>query len=240
MSSQRIFAFWTGDNEMPEVRRQCFETFGITGLDPTLVTTDNLSEWIVPDHPLHEAYEFLSSVHRSDYLRAYFMYYHGGGYADIKHQTGSWLPAIERVKRSHFLIGAGYREIRGGTVWLQGNRVDGRAYLLSLPVPTIAAKLATNIMRAARPLLIGNGAFYFRPGTTHGRRWLCEVERRLDLLLPKLLAHPASHPRDRLGDPSGYPVPWSFLLGDVAGPLGALFFPLILRDLPRPRFTDYL
>ena len=240
MTERNLFAFWTGKNQMPDIRKRCLDTFGITGLDPKLVTPDTLGQWIVPNHPLHPAYEFLSPVHRSDYLRPYFMHHHGGGYADIKRQTGSWIPAVERVNRSSYLVGAGYREIRGGTVWLQDYRIDGKAYILSWPVPALAAKVATNFMRAARPLLIGNCAFYFKRHSSFARRWLSEVERRLDQLLPRLRAHPATHPRDRQGDPSGYPVPWSFLQGDVLGPLATLYWPVLSRGLPRPKFTDYL
>ncbi len=224
---------------MSENRERGWNSFGVTGLEPVLVTPDTLGRWIVPDHPLHPAYEFLSPVHRSDYLRPYFMFHHGGGYADIKRQTGSWLPAVDRVNRSRFLIGAGYREIRGGTVWLQNNRVDGKVYVLSRSVPTIAAKIVTNAMRTIRPLMIGNGAFYFKPRSSYARSWLGESERRLDYLLPRLRAHPATGVRDRLGDPNGYPVPWSFLVGDINGPLSALYFPLLSRELPRPDFTNY-
>src|SRR3954468_2769032 len=113
--SERIFGFWTGDNPMPDTRKRCWDSFAVTGLAPILVTPNTLDRWIVPEHPLHDAYEYLSPVHRADYLRAYFMFHHGGGYADIKTQTGSWLPAIDRLLASKRLIAAGYREIRGGT-----------------------------------------------------------------------------------------------------------------------------
>jgi hypothetical protein len=238
--SYRIFGFWTGINAMPESRLACWESFSKTGLKPILVTSESLQSWVLPEHPLHPAYEYLSAVHRSDYLRPYFMHFHGGGYSDVKRQSGSWIPTVEAVLESRRLIGAGYREVRGGTVRLERNVVAGGAFILGRRVPRYAAKAATDIMRAARPLLIGNGAYYFRPRTHFTRRWLAETERRLDLLLPALRERPATHPRDRLGDPSGYPVPWSFLLGDILGPLSLLNFGRLLRTLPPPNFVDYL
>src|SRR5215208_2128265 len=219
MAMHRIFGFWTGDNPMPEARRACWDTFDITGLVPTMVMPENLVEWVVAEHPLHPAYEFLSSVHRSDYLRAYFMYHHGGGYADIDRQTGSWMPTVARVLRSNRLMGAGYRELKGGTAWLQNNIVDGQVFVLSHAVWPLTAKIVAHAMRCGRSAMIGNGAFYFKPGTLYGRLWLREVERRLDILTPALREKSASHPRTWLGDGTGYPVPWSFLLGDINGPL---------------------
>ena len=88
--------------------------------------------------------------------------------------------------------------------------------------------------------LIGNCAYYFKPQTLFAGMWVKEVERRLDFLLPALRKHPPAHPRDRAGTGSGYPVPWSFVLGDVFHPLTAVFFPLLSRRLPPPSFEDYL
>lgn len=238
--TDRIFGFWTGDNPMNENRQRGWASFPSTGLAPVLVTPANLDEWISPGHALHPAYPFLSTVHRSDYLRAYVMHHHGGGYADIKPQGGSWLAAVERVERSPLLWGSGYREVRGGTVWLQNAPIMGRHHVLGLRVPKLVASAATLTMRAARPLLIGNCAYFFKPGSPMTRAWLTEVERRLDMMLPALERAPADNVRARLGDASGYPVPWSAIHGDVLQPLALRFAHRLSRDLPRPSFTDYL
>lgn len=236
---RRIFAFWTGGNPLTANRKRSLRTFSITGLTPILVTAENLSDWVDSQHPLHPAFDFLSAVHQSDYLRAYFMYHHGGGYADIKVQTGSWLATIERLRNSRWFLGAGYREIRGGVVELDLSIIENRRYVLSQPVPQIVARATTNIMRALRPFLIGNGAFYFRQGTNYAKWWLAEAERRLDLLLPELERFPPIDPRDRRPSSSGYPVPWAFIMGDINAPLATLHAVRLLRSLPRPVFHDY-
>lgn len=241
-SARRLFAFWTGDNALTENRLEAFRTFSKTGLKPVLVTANELDRWVVPSHPLHPAYEHLSPVHRADYLRSYFMHHHGGGYSDVKPQTGSWLPVVEKVLKSSRLYGAGYREIKGGTALLQNNVVLGRTFVLPRKVHPIAAKAITYAMRGLYPAIIGNGSFYFRPGTSFTRRWLAETERRLDILLPMLKKHTWAHPRDRAGGVpglphEGYPVPWSFILGDILGPMSLLYSLRLSRALPPPVFS---
>ena len=236
---QQIFGLWTGDNAMNDNRRGGWDSFGVTGLEPVLVTPANLDHWIVPGHPLHPAYPYLSLVHRSDYLRPYLMHHHGGGYADIKPQSGSWLPTLATLRDKPYLFGAGYREVRGGTVWLQNAPINGRYLIGRRTVPRAAASAMTNLMRAARPLLIGNCAYYFKPRTRFAELWLREVERRLDLVLDQLRAVESPDIRARFGDGSGYPLPWSSIHGDVLQPLALRHAARLARTLPRPAFTDY-
>ena len=89
---RRIFAFWTGDNALSANRERCLREMRAMhdGLEIVLITPQNLREWVVDGAPIHPAYRHLSLIHRSDYLRAYFMAHHGGGYADIKTPTHSW------------------------------------------------------------------------------------------------------------------------------------------------------
>ena len=78
-----IYCFWTGTNEMNETRLNGLNKLrSVSGCNVVLITPDNLNDFLI--EPLHPAYKYLSLVHRSDYLRAYFMHYHGGGYSDIK------------------------------------------------------------------------------------------------------------------------------------------------------------
>jgi hypothetical protein len=52
--------------------------------------------------------------------------------------------------------------------------------------------------------------------------------------------NPATEIRERLGDTSGYPVPWSFIMGDILGPLATINFTRLARSLPPPKFTGYM
>jgi len=235
-----IFGMWAGDNPMNANRRRGWESFGVTGLEPILITPENLNEWVVPEEPLHPAYPLLRLLHRVDYLRAYFMFHHGGGYADIKPQTGDWTAAVERVASSRRFIAAGYREIRGGTALIDRNLVQGRPFVLGRPAPMWKAQLITLAMRAARPLMMGNGAYWFKRQTPFARKWLDAIYQRLDVLHPLLIKNPAREIREYVGGPSGYPVPWAFMHGDVVSYMSMRNIGRVLLDLPRPQFTDYL
>ena len=80
-----IYIFWTGDNEMSENRKKSIENLKNTcECNIILVTPLNLKSYILSSQPLHEAYQYLSYTHKSDYLRTYFMHFIGGGYSDIK------------------------------------------------------------------------------------------------------------------------------------------------------------
>jgi hypothetical protein len=97
---------------MSDARKRAIENLkNVTELTVILVTKDNLNEYILPNHPLHESYQYLSETHKADYLRTYFMNFHGGGYSDIKVATGSWGKAYEELLESeeHWMIG--YKEL---------------------------------------------------------------------------------------------------------------------------------
>ncbi|WP_163267859.1 hypothetical protein [Chelativorans alearense] len=228
---------------MGENRKRCLDTLARTECEVVLVTPENLPQWVVDTHPLHSAYQFLSAVHKSDYLRAYFMHHHGGGYSDIKRTSKSWLPVFERLKESNAL-GAGYAEFAYGVAKIARSQVDGCHYLLGEKSSYPRNYLIYRKLKFFHDRLIGNGAFIFKPGTVFTIQWLEAVERRLDILLPHLQPHPARYPRERSGidygdGPSKYPVPWTFLLGDIVAPLSFRHRSLILRCLPLPDFTDY-
>ena len=110
MLKPRLFCFWTDDNTMSSDRRNALSSLSNTGLEVIFVNQDNLSNWILKNAPLHTSYEYLSSVHKADYLRCYFMHHYGGAYSDVKVIEDSWLPSFEDLEKSDYLIN-GYREI---------------------------------------------------------------------------------------------------------------------------------
>lgn len=194
----RVFACWTGPNPMSAQRSRALEALREgAGVPVLLITPDNVGDYIVQDHPLHPAYRHLSYVHRSDYLRAYLMHHHGGGYCDIKRPLSSWVDVFDRVNREAAIWVAGYQE-RGvkHAAWIPG-RFGWH-------------------LRHSFPHLVGNAAFICRPRSPLTRAWLSEVERRLDTLADALSVGPEATP---MGDQEGYPVGWTYLMAQVFQPL---------------------
>ena len=209
----KIYCFWTGTNEMSIARLKGLDKLRCTSeCEVILVTPENLNEFI--SKPIHPAYEYLSLVHRSDYLRAYFMHYIGGGYSDIKPGIHSWRNAFESLEKYSVI---GYKEVGSGAVAQCFNK------------PGMRKKLQDNWR-----LLVGCGAFICNPNTEFTQEWLDEVNKLLTYNLNLLKKHPGNI----LGDNEGYPLNWTELLGDIFHPLVLKHRNEILQnDFIKPDFT---
>lgn len=204
-----IYCFWTGDNPLTPNRAAALEKIrsANAGVEVALVTKNNLNQYLIPGCPLHPAYPYLSYVHRSDYLRCYFMTLIGGGYSDIKAPTNAWQEFFDRVNDDPQVWAIGYPE------------------KLTRDVSPVGGRLERDLKRNYRRLL-GNGAYIFRPGTPFALAWLKEVNRRLDAHLPRLRRNPGGI----WGDVPGYPIPWTGILGDVFHPLCLKYQDRLLKD----------
>jgi hypothetical protein len=215
---RRVFVLWTGDNELTPNRRAALDEMRARqSVEVVLVTPENISEWWIATHPPHPAYENLSLVHRSDYLRSYLLHHHGGAYCDIKRGYGPLADCITRLEQSpdHWLMG--YPEL--------GSR----------HVAAVEGELG-RALRRHHGVLVGNGAFVARPSTQLTAEWLAEVERRLDEHAHELSRHPGT----TWGDNPGYPIPWGDLLGAVLQPLTLKHREHVLPDgRLLPTLTDF-
>jgi len=209
-----IYCFWTGKNELTQNRKICLEQLIHTSeCKVILVTSINLHEYILSDHPLHPAYEFLSETHKADYLRTYFMNFHGGGYSDIKQTTGSWKQAFMDLKNNDNFWICGYPEIPGGVAYAP--YVDKWNDL------------------------IGNGAYISKPNTPLTNEWYNEMITLMDKKLPDLRLNPSKHPRD-CKETSNYPIEWNEMLGRIFHKITYKYKDHLLRTLPISIFYDYI
>lgn len=216
-----IYVFWTGDNEITPNRLKGIKSLEkVSGIRVQLVTPNNLLQYIKEDDPLPEAYQYLSLNHRSDFLRGYFMYHYGGGYADIKTYFKSWVPAFDKLDSSD-AYALGYPEVgwEGAS-----NRTISNEYLKK--------DLAVNWS-----LLIGNGAFICRPHTRFTAEWYSTSRRRLVEHTDVLHEHPA---RDFFGTNDDYPLAWESLQGEIFHPFCLKYHDRLLKDKAlMPSFKDY-
>ncbi|WP_216597629.1 capsular polysaccharide synthesis protein [Persicobacter sp. CCB-QB2] len=194
--SPSVFCFWTGDNPMTANRLRNLEiTKASIGMPLILITSENLNEYIKAEAPLHPAYQYLSCVHKSDYLRTYFMHHYGGGYTDIKRVEKSWAPFFVKLECSD-VFAIGYPERSREDV-----AFDGTA---------LSVHLANNYSK-----LLGNCGYLFKANTTFTQHWMELLHQRLDEYLP----HLRNNPGNIWGDNKGYPIPWTGILGDIFHPL---------------------
>jgi hypothetical protein len=216
-----IFVFWTGNNEMSEIRMHCLENIKKQSCcNVILVTPDNLKDYILPEVPLHEAYEYLHLTHKADYLRTYFMNFHGGGYCDIKRVKGSWVPYFDQLLESDENIYiCGYPEISGG--------------------------VARNVPSSAYRELIGNGAYICKPMTPLTQEWYNDMITLLDTKLVTLRKYHTNLPSiltnvELAKGSKNYPIRWTQMLGEIFHKLCYnKYKDNLLRTLPRIHFSGY-
>ncbi len=201
---------------MSPQRRECLDQLRVVSeCEVVLVTPDNLGKYILPEAPLHEAYNYLSETHKADYLRTYFMHFHGGGYSDIKKTTGSWRQAFEDLETAGDAKWVnGYKELEGGV-----------GYPPAIP---------------HWHTLVGNCAYICRPQTPLTHTWYSAMIALLEERLPRLRAHPARHPQDFRGrEGSAYPLEWNEMLGRIFHRICFGFRDRLLQTVPPCVFTDY-
>jgi hypothetical protein len=230
-NNKKIFCFWTEPNSMSLGRKSCLQDMmQMFGDRLHLVQgMEEIAKFEQPHHPFHPAYKYLSAVHKSDYLRVYFMYFYGGGYTDIKkHKLDTlnlWISAFDYLDTHPACWIVGYPEIG----------ING----VPDSVPLVAKRHWQQ--------LVGVSAFIARPGTLLLKEWLEEIESRLTEHFSDLKARPAQWPHDASGAfhtplstvPSSYPIPWSFLCADIFHMLQWKYLPHITQKLTPPDFHFY-
>ena len=210
-----IYTFWTGDNPIPYNRQKALDCLKkISSIEVILITKKDIKNWILPDHPFHPGYEYLSEVHKADFLRTYFMNFYGGGYCDIKCISEDWSGYFDITEKDPEAWICGYKEIPYGVAYKPFNDKWNE--------------------------LIGNGAYICRKQTPLTIEWYAEMVSFLDGKLEDLIKYPAKHPYDSkdFGDgrywgvKTGYPIEWNEMLGRIFHRISYKYKEHLLRILP--------
>uniref|UniRef100_A0A6C0IJE4 Capsular polysaccharide synthesis protein n=1 Tax=viral metagenome TaxID=1070528 RepID=A0A6C0IJE4_9ZZZZ len=213
--NKNIFVFWTGANVPSTNRINAYkQLINKSECNIILITTQNLGKYILKDHPLHPAYQYLSETQKGDYLKAYMMNFHGGGYSDIKQTTNSWKKSFDKLYNSDKWI-IGYRE----------SKIDHIAY-----------KPFANYWRE----LVGNGGFICKSQTPLTKEWYNDMLTILNIKLNKLKQFPATFPQDCAEVSKGkYPIEWNEINGRIFHRLCYKYKDTLLYDLPEPILNNY-
>jgi len=171
-----IWCYWEGA-EMSPNRKISFE-YLVKNIEVpvALITPDNLELFIKSDQPLPDAFDYISVVHRSDYVRAYLMHHYGGGWHDIKATLVSYSSVWnEFIDPKVWIIGR--KEIEKGAARIvdeSGNYIPDH-YQNLIAVPSWVA----------------------RPNTLLSKEILLGIENILERNLESLKQNPAIHPREK-------------------------------------------
>jgi GR25 family glycosyltransferase involved in LPS biosynthesis len=155
-----LYCFSMGDLDGSPTPEECGRTLGASELEVVLVTPANLARHTKTS--LHPAYEYLTSAHRSEYLRAYFMHHRGGGCSD-KRSVQSWRPALDELN------------------------ADEYAYAAGCPVGSCASR--NEHTKKEVHAHIAKDAYIFKPYTPLTHEWLNVCDSRLDIHQHALRLH---------------------------------------------------
>jgi len=227
---KNIFCLWTGNNHLSIMRKKNLQSIiDNSGCKVSLITPENISSINKLEYRIHDAYQYLSFTHRSDYLRAYLMYHYGGGYTDIKYINYDWNKYFDILCNSSFDF-IGYPE--------------NCSEHIASDMPYIQKSYKN---------LCGCGHFIFKQKTDFAFKWLSKVNDILSDKLHQLRDNPGTyHPRavfggifqpesdiNNLYENSIYPLSWNEILGKVIHELMYNNMASYMSGMPRPNLSLY-
>lgn len=217
-----VWCFWY-DGKMNETRTRSFEMMKTNlGVPLCLITKENIHEFILPEHPLHPAFHYLSDVHKSDYIRIYLLHHYGGGWHDIKPTQVSFTQVWAAFNDPEVYF-VGRPEIKGGPAHVYDR--DGKW------------------MPDFWPDLVGCGWWVGRPNTPLTNELFLEINNLLDENYETLRKYPAKTPFDKKKksafswlpfvsiNKKGYPLPWT-VFGNIFHPLNYKYRKHVKNSLP--------
>lgn len=221
MLQRNLYCFWVGYNNpvMNDNRLNGLESIRKnSNVNVVLVNNNNLQEYILPDHPLHEGFDYLSDVHKADYLRTYFMHHYGGGYTDIKPCSWDWNPYFDQLEQSE-CYGIGAPEDEGElSVTVKQRPWLGKYW----------------------QYLVSNDLYIFKPNTHFTECWYSTLLRIMDSKLERLKSNPANSPREAADTVhTSYPIEWGEILLEIFHPICFANSDRIIKTMPYPITVDY-
>lgn len=221
MTDRTIYCSWVGKNnlEMNNNRKNGLQSLkNNSGVEVVLLDNDNLNLFIKNNHPLHAGFEYLSDVHKADYLRCYMMHHYGGGYSDIKPCNWDWNQYFDAIE-SDYYFGIGAPEDEG-----------------PLSTPEIIRNEYGNLWDK----MISADLFIFKPYTEFTTFWYTQMLERMDGFLAQLINNPATHSREAADIIiTKYPIRWAGILCEIFHPLCVKYSERILKTMPYPNRVEY-
>ena len=193
-----------------------------------LITEDNYKSFEKEDHPMHEGFEHLSGNHKSDYLRAYLLNFHGGGYHDIKYRNLSWINQWETFKDKN--------------IWMKSCREKRHSHIGYNVDKPETRKIQDYYKKLGSMCWIIS-----RPKTKYTKSLMSRIDKKLDYHLENLKINPsqknsgyyADRPFQKLKKKDDYPIRWLELMGEHFHLLMYKYKDHMDLTLPRPNMRNY-
>jgi hypothetical protein len=220
--TKTLYILWTEDNELTPRRKNNLEIIKEKcGVELKFLNHSDIPKYELADHKFHEAYQYLSATHKSDYLRSYLMHFYGGGYCDLKRAEWDWNEYFDELEQSDYLI---------------------MGYTLSCHLDVAVDPLDINkeIIINEWQNLIGFGAMICKPRTELTDIWFTGMTLILDQKFSDLQKFPAVHIRDKLSwvTNSGYPLRWAEIGGTPFMQSCFKFKNKLNSNLPCPKLNE--
>lgn len=176
--NRNLYVYWDSNSEITSNRTACLQSIKDFSAVNVIVIDDNkFYTYNNPEIPIHKGFKYLSSVGKSEYVRAYMMYFYGNGYSDIKKCEFDWNPYFDKLMLSYNSC-IGYEPKAATDI---GNFWHDNMGILK------------NV-RIHYKKFMGMGYFIFKPKTELAFRYLLEVHRRMDISYDTLEKNPGVHP----------------------------------------------
>jgi len=180
-----IFCMWLGIDKLPKDHAaELFSIVSNTHCPVVFLNIQSYKKWEHPSAPFHPAFEFLSEVQRTDYLRVYLMHHYGGGYSDIKFTYLQWDEAFEKLHKSD--------------AWVLGYEI-GTTGEFGLSKKWDGTELLANYKKNYAKFGIGHVAFMFKKKTPLTHEMYKKMVDTLDEKFEELRENPSKIPKDSKG-----------------------------------------
>ena len=221
MLDRKIYCVWVGHNnqDMNENRKAGLASLFVNSkVNVVVIDNNNLFSFILPEAPLHEGFQYLSDVHKADYIRTYMMHFYGGGYTDIKPCNYSWTPYFDQLEQSKS-FGIGAQEDEG-----------------PLSTPEIIREEYGHLW----PYMISNDMYIFKPRSEFTYLWYTQMILKMNIYLEQLRLNPAQTAREAADTVvTKYPIRWAGILAEIFHPLCVKYTDRIIKTMPYPIRENY-
>lgn len=221
-----VFIVWFGGHgtemhPMPINRFNCFKDLVESLKVPViLITPKNYKYFVKEGYPIHEAFQYLTGNHKSDYLRAYLLNHYGGGYHDVKSRILDWENEFEKDDWLY-----------DDNIWMYGRKEKNRDCIGYPP--------GMEYIKDEYEKLVTMCWIICKKYTPYTSELLENIHKTLDYHLEKLKINPGIKPGGYYSDnpyslvpDNSYPLRWLEVMGEIFHPLMLKYTEHIKFGLP--------